>query len=26
LKLVREQPGITIAELAQRLRIKPNYL
>jgi ribosome-binding protein aMBF1 (putative translation factor) len=26
LKLVREQPGITIAELAQRLKIKPNYL
>jgi len=26
LKLVREQPGITSAELAQRLKIKPNYL
>ena len=26
LKVVREQPGITIAELAQRLKIKPNYL
>lgn len=26
LKLVREQPGITIAELAQRMKIKPNYL
>ena len=26
LKLVGEQPGITIAELAQRLKIKPNYL
>ena len=26
LKLVREQPGITIAELAQRMKMKPNYL
>jgi DNA-binding IscR family transcriptional regulator len=24
--LVREQPGITISELAQRMKIKPNYL
>jgi AraC-like DNA-binding protein len=26
LRLVGEQPGITISELAQRLKIKPNYL
>ena len=26
LRLAREQPGITIAELAKRLMIKPNYL
>ena len=26
LKLVRDQPGITIAELAQRMKMKPNYL
>ncbi|MGA2471589.1 MAG: hypothetical protein ABSG64_12985 [Solirubrobacteraceae bacterium] len=26
LRLVREQPGITISELAQRMKIKPNYL
>jgi hypothetical protein len=26
LRLVREQPEITIAELAQRRKIKPNYL
>jgi hypothetical protein len=26
LKLVREQPGITVAEIASRLKIKPNYL
>ena len=26
LKLVRAQPGITIAELAKRMKIKPNYL
>jgi hypothetical protein len=25
-KLVRENPGITIAELAARMSIKPNYL
>jgi hypothetical protein len=25
-RLVGEQPGITISELAQRLKIKPNYL
>jgi hypothetical protein len=25
-KLVRDNPGITIGELAQRMRIKPNYL
>ena len=26
LRLVGEQPGITISELAQRLKIQPNYL
>jgi hypothetical protein len=26
LRHVREQPGITIAELAKRMKIKPNYL
>jgi hypothetical protein len=26
LKAVRQQPGITIPELAKKLRIKPNYL
>src|SRR4051794_29564252 len=25
-KLVRENPGITIADLAKRMKIKPNYL
>jgi hypothetical protein len=25
-KLVRENPGITISDLAKRMRIKPNYL
>ena len=26
LKLVHRQPGITIAEMAKRMKIKPNYL
>jgi DNA-binding IscR family transcriptional regulator len=26
LALVHKQPGITIAELAKRMKIKPNYL